>query len=43
MGILEITTLSIVGASLFLVLFTAGKVQQLEKRIKELEDKSNEN
>ncbi|WP_268884706.1 hypothetical protein [Alkalihalobacterium elongatum] len=43
MGVFEILAFSIAAGSLSLALFSIGKVEKLEKRMKELEDKINEN
>ncbi|WP_275980395.1 hypothetical protein [Halalkalibacter alkaliphilus] len=39
MGVLEILAFSIAAGSLSLALFSMGKVEKLEKRIQDLEDK----
>ncbi|WP_274598766.1 hypothetical protein AWH56_26610 [Anaerobacillus isosaccharinicus] len=43
MGVFEILAFSIAAGSLSLALFSMGKVEKLEKKMKELEDKINGN
>ena len=43
LGFFEILAFSIAAGSLSLALFAMGKVENLEKKMKELEDKINEN
>jgi len=43
LGTFEILAFSIAAASLSLALFSKGKVEKLEKKMKELEDKINGN
>ncbi|MDE5414324.1 hypothetical protein [Alkalihalobacterium chitinilyticum] len=42
MGVLEILGFSIAAGSLSIAVISMGKVEKLEKRLKELEDKINE-